>query len=160
MFDMIGNIFKNMSSKPATRQYPKEVRSTFKNTRGHIGIEIDNCIFCGICSKKCPSSAITVDRNEKSWEIDPFKCIICNVCEEVCPKKCILNHEAHNTSALVKEKRKSIQAPKPPKEAAPAAATPKAAAPAVAAPATGAAVTPAATPVAAATAGTGEKKAE
>lgn len=116
MFDMIGNIFKNMSSKPATRQYPKEVRSSFKDTRGHIGINIDNCIFCGICSKKCPSNALTVDRNEKSWEIDPFKCIICNVCEEVCPKKCIINHEAYNTSALVKEKRKSFQAPKPPKE--------------------------------------------
>lgn len=118
MFDMIGNVFKNMSSKPATRQYPKEVRASFKDTRGHIDINIDNCIFCGICSKKCPSNALTVDRNEKSWEIDPFKCIICNVCEEACPKKCIINHESYNTSALVKEKRKSIQQPKPPKEEA------------------------------------------
>lgn len=117
MFDMIGNIFKNMASKPATRQYPMVRRASFKDTRGHIGIDIDKCIFCGICSKKCPSNALSVDRNAKSWEIDPYKCIICNVCEEVCPKKCIINHESYNTSVLVKEKRKSIQQPKPPKEA-------------------------------------------
>lgn len=122
MFDMIGNIFKNMSSKPATRQYPKESRASFKDTRGHISINIDSCIFCGICSKKCPSNALAVDKNEKSWEIDPYKCIICNVCEEVCPKKCIINNESYNTSVLVKEKRKSIQPPKPPKEAVPGGA--------------------------------------
>ncbi len=114
MFDMIGNIFKNLASKPATRQYPMVRRASYKDTRGHIGINIDNCIFCGICSKKCPSNALTVDRNTKSWEIDPFKCIICNVCEEVCPKKCIINYESYNTSALIKEKRKSVQLPKPP----------------------------------------------
>jgi ech hydrogenase subunit F len=116
MFDMIGNIFKNMASKPATRMYPYVKRATYKDTRGHIGINIDNCIFCGICSKKCPSNALTVDRNAKSWEIDPYKCIICNVCEETCPKKCIINYEDYNTSALIKEKRKSVQQPKPPKE--------------------------------------------
>lgn len=116
MFDMLGNILKNMVSKPATRLYPKERRASFKDTRGHIGINIDSCIFCGICSKKCPSKAIVVNREDKSWEIDPFKCISCNECEEVCPKKCIINNEGYNTSALVKETRKSIQQPKPLKE--------------------------------------------
>ena len=116
MFDMIGNIFKNLTSKPATRQYPFERRAAFKDTRGHIGIDIDKCIFCGICSKKCPPGALVVNRAEKSWEIDPYKCIICNECEEVCPKKCIINYETHNTSVLKQEKRKFIQQPKPPKE--------------------------------------------
>ena len=116
MFDMLGNIFKNLVSKPATRQYPMERRASYKDTRGHIGIDIEGCIFCGICSKKCPSSAITVNRNDKSWEIDPFKCIICNECSEVCPKKCIISNEDYVTSALVKVKRKFIQQPKPPKE--------------------------------------------
>lgn len=116
MFDMLGNIMKNMVSKPATRQYPLERRASYKDTRGHISIDIDGCIFCGICSKKCPSDAITVKRNEKSWEIDPYKCIICNECKEVCPKKCIISNEGYNTSALVKETRRFIQQPKPSKE--------------------------------------------
>lgn len=118
MFDMLGNILKNMVSKPATRLYPMERRTSFKDTRGHISIDIEGCIFCGMCSKKCPSKAIAVNRNEKSWEIDPFKCISCNECEEVCPKKCIINNENFNTSALIKEKRKSVQQPKSPKEEA------------------------------------------
>lgn len=111
MFDMLGNIIKNVFSKPATRMYPFEKRETYKNTRGQIGIEIDNCIFCGICSKKCPSGAINVDKNEKSWEVDHYKCIICNVCKEVCPKKCIQSKEEYRPSAYTKERTKHIQSP-------------------------------------------------
>ena len=114
MFDMIGNIFKNLSSKPATRMYPFDKREPFENSRGQIsGIDIDKCVFCGICSKKCPAEAISVNRQEKSWEIDQFKCVICGVCTEVCPKKCILMEEQHKTASTTKEKSKHIQQPKP-----------------------------------------------
>lgn len=109
MFDMLGNILKNVFSKPATRMYPMEKRETYKDVRGQIGIEIDNCIFCGICSKKCPSNAISVNKNDKSWEIDHYKCIICNVCKEVCPKKCILSSEAYRPSSYSKESSKHVQ---------------------------------------------------
>lgn len=117
MFDMLGNILKNVFSKPATRMYPKDKRQTYKDVRGQIGIEIDNCIFCGICSKKCPSSAITVNKNDKSWEIDHYRCIICNVCKEVCPKKCILSNEQYRPSAYAKDTMKLVQQPKPEKDA-------------------------------------------
>ena len=113
MFDMLGNIFKNMVSKPATRMYPAEKREAYKDARGQIGIDVDKCIFCGICSKKCPSIALTVNKNEKSWEIDHFKCIICGVCTEVCPKKCISTEANYKSSAYVKEKSKFVQVPKP-----------------------------------------------
>lgn len=114
MFDMIGNILKNLTSKPATRKYPYEKRENFKNARGMVsGIGIDDCIFCGICSKKCPSDAIVVNKAEKSWEIDPFKCVICGVCSEVCPKKCIFMGEDYNASSYTKGKLKHTQQPKP-----------------------------------------------
>lgn len=113
MFDMIGNIFKNLGSKPATRMYPFEKREPFKDARGQIsGIDIDKCIFCGICSRKCPADAINVNRQEKSWEIDQFKCVICGVCTEVCPKKCILMDSHHKTASTSKEKVKQVQEPK------------------------------------------------
>ncbi len=113
MFDMIGNILKNLTSQPATRKYPFEVRPTYKDTRGKVkGVNIDDCIFCGICSKKCPSNAIVVDKDKKSWEIDPFKCVVCGVCAEVCPKKCIYMDEQYNASAYGKEKAKFVQQPK------------------------------------------------
>jgi formate hydrogenlyase subunit 6/NADH:ubiquinone oxidoreductase subunit I len=116
MFEMLGNILKNMVSKPATRMYPVEKRAPFKDTRGHIDMDIDSCIFCGICSKKCPSNAINVSRNDKSWEIDPFKCIICNVCTEVCPKKCICNIEEYKPSSYAKGNTRYVQKPKPVQE--------------------------------------------
>jgi formate hydrogenlyase subunit 6/NADH:ubiquinone oxidoreductase subunit I len=80
MFDMIGNVARNLFSKPATRQYPMVKREPFKDVRGRLDNEIDKCIFCGICERKCPSNAIKVSKTEKSWELDPFKCIICSSC--------------------------------------------------------------------------------
>ncbi|MDF2522836.1 MAG: 4Fe-4S ferredoxin iron-sulfur binding domain protein [Clostridiales bacterium] len=113
MFDMLTSIFKNLGSKPATRTYPFEKREPFENSRGQIsGVDIDSCIFCSICSRKCPANAIAVNKAEKSWEIDQFKCVICGVCTEVCPKKCILMESAHKTPAAVKDKQKHIQQPK------------------------------------------------
>ena len=112
MFDMIGNILKNLTSRPATRKYPFEKRENFKGTRGKIeSCSIDECIFCGICSRKCPSDAIVVSKAERSWELDPFKCIICGVCAEVCPKKCIHTGEDYTPSAYTKGKMKFTQTP-------------------------------------------------
>lgn len=114
MFDMINSIFKNLFSKPATRAYPFEKRTTFSSARGQIsGIDIDKCIFCGMCTRKCPANALKVDRAEKSWEIDPFKCVICGVCTEVCPKKCIIMDESHRTAAGQKVLEKHVQETKP-----------------------------------------------
>lgn len=113
MFDMLSSILKNLSSKPATRLYPFEKREAFKDTRGKISIDIDTCIFCGICSKRCPSDAIVVNKAEKSWEIDPFKCIMCSVCSEVCPKKSLTTVSSYSEAAYTKSKEKHIQQPKP-----------------------------------------------
>ena len=109
MFEMLTNILRNLGSKPATRKYPYEKREPFKDTRGKVGIDVSKCIFCGICARKCPSDAITVNKNEKSWEIDPFKCIICGECAQVCPKKCVNMEPCHGQSAYCKQKSKHIQ---------------------------------------------------
>jgi len=114
MFEMVNSIFKNLFSKPATRSYPFERRTTFANARGQIsGIEIDKCIFCGMCDRKCPANAIKVNRAEKSWEIDPFKCVICGLCTEVCPKKCIIMDGSHRTAAAKKTLDIHVQEAKP-----------------------------------------------
>ncbi len=52
-------------------------------------IDTDLCILCGLCSRKCPTGAITVDRAGKTWTIGRFGCIQCGCCVEVCPKKCL-----------------------------------------------------------------------
>ena len=82
-------VLKNLFSKPVTRDYPKYKKVFNPTTRGHVVIDIDSCIFCGLCSRKCPAEAITVDRKEKSWAILRARCVQCNSCVEACPKKCL-----------------------------------------------------------------------
>lgn len=114
MFDMVGNIFKNLGKKPATRKYPFEKRAAFAHSRGRVqGVDIDVCIFCGLCARKCPADAIAVNRVNKSWELDPFKCVICGACAEACPKKCIVMDEQHGQAAGVKVKMKYEQQAQP-----------------------------------------------
>jgi len=82
-------VLKNLFSEPATRMYPFKKREFFLRTRGHIDIEVDKCIFCGICVKKCPTNAINVEKNKKLWAIERLRCIQCSACVDNCPKKCL-----------------------------------------------------------------------
>jgi len=89
MFKLAANIFSNLSRTPATRRYPFEKREAPSITRGRLDIEIEKCIFCGACQKRCPANAIAVTREPKSWTLNPYACIICGYCVEVCPTKCL-----------------------------------------------------------------------
>lgn len=94
----IGNLF----SEPSTRKYPYEKREPFAGARGHLEITIDNCVFCGICARKCPSRAIAVDKQSKTWALTGFQCIMCEVCVEVCPKKALESKPVYRTPNGVK----------------------------------------------------------
>ena len=49
-----GGVLKALFKKPATSGYPFNKREYPERTRGSIVIDIDGCIFCGLCEKKCP----------------------------------------------------------------------------------------------------------
>lgn len=102
----------NLFSKPATRLYPQEPRVYPERTRGHVENDIDVCVFCGICSKKCPTGAIAVDRAAKSWSIKRFSCIQCGYCVASCPKKCLCMRPAYTQPAGEKGTETFTQAPK------------------------------------------------
>ena len=92
--NLLANIFKNLFWPPATRMYPAVKRADFEQARGHVEIDISTCIFCGLCARKCPANALTVEKASKAWTIDPYRCIICSACVDACPKKCLsMNHE-------------------------------------------------------------------
>lgn len=102
VINFAGTVLKNLFSKPATRMYPQVPRVYPERTRGHIGIHIDDCIFCGICSRKCPTGAIGVARDTKTWSIKRFGCIQCGECVGVCPKKCLSMLQAYTDPNAVK----------------------------------------------------------
>ena len=107
-------VLRNLFSKPATRLYPAEPRIYPERTRGAIGIDIDACIFCGICSKKCPTGAITVTKADMDWTIRRFGCIQCGACTEACPKKCLTMLTQYTTPDAQKTVESFRKLPKEP----------------------------------------------
>jgi len=89
LFKIVDVLFESLFRAPATVKYPFAPRTYYPKTRGSIQIEIKQCIYCGICQRKCPTAAIAVSKPEKKWTIDRLRCISCNACVEVCPKKCL-----------------------------------------------------------------------
>ena len=51
--------------------------------------DASKCVYCTLCARKCPQSAITVDRAAKSWKLDAAACVGCGLCAAACPKKCL-----------------------------------------------------------------------
>ena len=84
-----GTVLRNLFSKPVTTSYPTEPAVYPERSRGHVEINVEDCILCGLCSMNCPSRAITVDRGGSKWSINRFDCIQCGYCTEKCPKKCL-----------------------------------------------------------------------
>ena len=84
-----GQAIKNLFSKPATTSYPAVPRECPERTRGHIELDAESCILCGVCMRSCPPGAIKVNREAGEWTINRFDCIQCGYCADKCPKKCL-----------------------------------------------------------------------
>lgn len=119
LFVFAKTVIKNFFGKPATLKYPFVVREFPKAYRGSLNIEVEKCTFCGLCSKRCPTEALIVNRQERTWEIERLRCITCSYCVEACPKKCLTldNHYSASTTINKSSERYKASAP-----AAPAAA--------------------------------------
>lgn len=125
MLTFTPSILKNLCAKPATRKYPFVKREPFDKYRGELYNDIDKCIFCGSCARKCPSVCIEVSKKEGTWVCDPFACVYCGICVDACPTKCLDFKHVHR-SPSVDRQMISMQGepPKPKKKAAPAKEAP------------------------------------
>ena len=94
---MLPTVIANLFGKPATRNYPFVVRENFAHARGELVNDIDRCIFCGTCARKCPSQCLRVDKEgtEGVWTLEFFACVGCGVCVEVCPVHCLSQLTSH-----------------------------------------------------------------
>jgi ech hydrogenase subunit F len=83
---MLWRSLKNLVTRPSTRRYPAEVRPRPAGARGHVAIEIQSCVYCGLCARKCPCNAIVVVRDERTFSIEHQRCIACGACVDACNK--------------------------------------------------------------------------
>lgn len=81
----LGSLFK----KPETIMYPQITKPQPKGLKGHIAIDAENCILCGLCDRSCTTDCISVDKAARTWSINRYQCIQCGYCTTVCPKKCL-----------------------------------------------------------------------
>jgi ech hydrogenase subunit F len=118
-FEMTKTAIKTLISRPATILYPAQPAKKTVLTRGHVMNDGSRCISCGICMKKCPSQAILLEKEAKTWQIDRFRCVVCNSCVDSCPAKC-LSMDTQYTAPAVTKSVEIIQITyiKPPKPAA------------------------------------------
>lgn len=103
IFVMAKKVLQSLFARPATNRYPFVPKTYYKNTRGSIVIDINKCIYCGMCARKCPTQAIVVTKADKQWKIDRLRCIACGYCVDVCPVKCLSMNNAYAASVLTKE---------------------------------------------------------
>ena len=102
-FTLAGRMLKNLFREPATTQYPFAPAYYPDRMRGHVRIEINDCISCGLCMRSCPSDAIAVDRKAGTWTIERFDCVQCGSCVSVCPKKCLFMEKGYTEPDSVKK---------------------------------------------------------
>lgn len=101
---MLPTVLANLFSKPATRNYPFFVRDNFAGARGELVNDIERCIFCGSCARKCPSQCLTVSKEgtQGTWALEFFACVGCGVCVDVCPVNCLSQKTSHRPVATVR----------------------------------------------------------
>ena len=80
---------RSLFGKPETVRYPFEEPEHPAALRGKVVFSPENCIYCGICEKRCPTAAISVVKKEGKWSIDRFRCVQCGTCVRECPKTCL-----------------------------------------------------------------------
>lgn len=64
-------------------------------------VNVFKCKACGVCSKKCPVNAITINRKAK---IDKKKCVGCASCMAICPNKAISSNWVSSISRSFNER--------------------------------------------------------
>ncbi len=77
-----GGVLKNIGMGGGSRAGKME-----QHNSGKPSVHQNNCVGCGMCTKVCAHSAITV--SEKKASIDHNKCVGCGRCVGVCPQDAV-----------------------------------------------------------------------
>ena len=102
---MLPILMRNLVSRPATTKYPNVSADIPKGNRGRLDWDMEKCILCGLCQKRCPTLAVTMDKNVGTISLQVHRCISCGVCAEICPKSAIGMSRDYSPPSYTKELR-------------------------------------------------------
>jgi formate hydrogenlyase subunit 6/NADH:ubiquinone oxidoreductase subunit I len=100
---MLGEVLPYIFRRPATSLYPREKAAMPDHFRGEMESTAAKCVGCKLCSKDCPSNAITITKvAEKQFEIsiDLARCIYCAQCVDSCPRKVLVSSGKFELASL------------------------------------------------------------
>jgi ech hydrogenase subunit F len=89
--------------EPPTTRYPFAPRRAIAGSRGQLVFTQDNCVYCTVCAKRCPTGALNVVRAEKLFVMDRLRCISCGSCVEICPKDSLSLSTGHGFPATIRD---------------------------------------------------------
>jgi ech hydrogenase subunit F len=102
---MLSTVVRNLVSRPDTTSYPNAAPDIPDGNRGRVDWNMEPCILCGLCEKRCPTLAVTVDKRSGIISLQVPRCISCGVCIDVCPKDAITMTPEYSKPGYAKEIR-------------------------------------------------------
>jgi formate hydrogenlyase subunit 6/NADH:ubiquinone oxidoreductase subunit I len=136
---MAGEVLRHVTRTPATVLYPFVKVQMPPEFRGKMVYLAEKCNGCKLCSKDCPSGALTINKvGDKRMEavFDLDKCIYCGQCADSCNKDAIIFSPEYELASLTRATLKfTFHAPPAPPATSPAAAPQTPAPPVAASPA-------------------------
>lgn len=87
MMYLLPELWRTLTSRPATVEYPFAPAEIPPGYRGEVTIDPDACRGCGLCVRDCPGLALTLERQGKgafTLSYQPDRCAYCGQCEASC----------------------------------------------------------------------------
>jgi NAD(P)H-quinone oxidoreductase subunit I len=106
---MVGDVFRSLFRRPATRQYPFERKAAPARLRGKLHWDAEKCTGCQLCVKDCPAQAIEVvmmDKADKRFAVRYHldRCTYCSQCVISCrPGALVMSNDEWELAATTKE---------------------------------------------------------